>query len=134
MNFSMPISNAPIIAGSFGGGLILAGRYVLGITALVVGALAYFLLRASANSSSNTSANQKLKNSETHIKEPPPIDNWFYATDSCAVGPLLESQIFDLMKNDEISNDTLVYNAAISDKWISLDDTHFVHRNHHRGY
>ncbi len=131
MNFRLPVSNASIIAGSFGLGLFLAGRYILGTAAVVVGALAQFPLGASTN---NTSTGQKLKNSQTHLEEPPPIDNWYYAQDSGAVGPLLESQIFELMQKDEISNDTLVYNAAISDKWISLDDTHFVHRNHHRGY
>lgn len=131
MRFRLPTSNAPIIAGSFGVGLLLAGRYILGLTAVGVSVIAHFLINPSAQ---NAGAGQKLKNSETHNIEPPPIDNWFYEKDGAAIGPLLETQVFELMKNDEISNETLVYNAAVSDKWISLDDTHFIKRNHHRGY
>jgi hypothetical protein len=131
MNFRLPPSNAPLIAGSFGLGLLLAGRYILGISAILVAGAAYILIKPS---SSPKTTHEKPANSETHVNEPPPIDNWFFEKDGAAVGPLLESQILELIKSDEISTDTLVYNSAVNEKWISLDDTHFVKRNHHRGY
>jgi|694.fasta_scaffold130307_5 hypothetical protein len=131
MNFHLPISNAPLIAGSFGLGLILAGRYILGISAIFVAGAAFFLVKPSLNPKTD---HQRPSNSETHVNEPPPIDNWFFEKDGVAVGPLLESEILALMKSEEISNETLVYNSAVSEKWVSLDDTHFIKRNHHRGY
>lgn len=68
----------------------------------------------------------KRKNSETHQEEPPPLDNWYYAKDQEVVGPLLESEMLSLMKTEEITKETLVFNAALGDEWRVLEDTHFI--------
>jgi hypothetical protein len=38
------------------------------------------------------------------------------------------------MKAEEITNETLVFNATLGDEWRVLEDTHFIKKNHHRGY
>lgn len=131
MNAQLRFSNIAVIIASFGCGLMLAGRYLLGLAAIIVGLFIYLRHRSQ---SQNSLANQKNSNSETHLEEPPPIDNWYYEKNGIVAGPLLEAQIFELIKIDDISNETLVYNAAIGEEWRALEDTHFIKRNHHRPY
>jgi hypothetical protein len=139
--------NFIVIPISFGLGLAISGHYLQGLAAIAIGIFAYFKGQAhgldkssgsikSENSSSSPEIDDflKRKNSETHQEEPPPLDNWYYAKDEEVVGPLLESEMLSLMKAEEINNETLVFNATLGDEWRVLEDTHFIKKNHHRGY
>jgi hypothetical protein len=141
------LDNFIVIPISFGLGLAISGHYLQGLAAIAIGGFAYFKgqtrgLEKSSDpiSSENLSSSSEIddflkrKNSETHQEEPPPLDNWYYAKDEEVVGPLLESEMLSLMKEEEITNETLVFNATLGDEWRVLEDTHFIKKNHHRGY
>ncbi len=137
MSLTLPQNNSTIVPVAFGVGLMLSGRYLLGAAAIAIGAAAYFKFGVTRDAGSANASHvvaPKPKNSESHLEEPPPIDNWYYEKDGAVIGPLLETQVRELMKNDEISNETLVFNSTLGDEWRTLDDTHFIKRNHHRGY
>ena len=147
MQIKRYLDNFIVIPVSFGLGLAISGHYLQGLAAIVIGVFAYFKGQArglekpsdpvrSANLSSTHEIDDflKRKNSETHQEEPPPLDNWYYAKDQEVVGPLLESEMLSLMKTEEITKETLVFNAALGDEWRVLEDTHFIKKNHHRGY
>ena len=141
--------NFTLVPVSFGVGLILSGHFLQGILAMAIGGVAYWKNSKSSVWSRSKSDSSPFmqpviskvevdlphkKKPETHHEDPPPIDNWYYAKDEEVVGPLLESEMVDLMKSEEIAGDTLVFNAEIGDDWRVLEDTHFIKKNHHRGY
>jgi len=141
--------NFTLVPVSFGVGLILSGHFLQGILAVAIGAVAYWknskpTMHIKSKSHSSPFMQSVItkevadlphkKNSETHHEEPPPIDNWYYAKEEEVVGPLLESEMIALMKSEEIAGDTLVFNAEVGDEWRVLEDTHFIKKNHHRGY
>ena len=141
------LDNFTVIPVSFGLGLAISGHYLQGLAAIAIGVFAYFkglshgLEKSSGPVRPDTLSSipevddfLKRKNSETHQEEPPPLDNWYYAKDEEVVGPLLESEMLSLMKAEEITNETLVFNATLGDEWRVLEDTHFIKKNHHRGY
>lgn len=113
------MENITIIPISFGVGLLLAGRYILGAAAVAIGVVAYF-----------RSAHSEAKKSDVHwndltYKEKlSSIDAWYYSKDGETVGPLGEGAILHLFKNNKISKETFIFNSVISNEWIPFEQTH----------
>jgi GYF domain 2 len=120
MTIQIPQENSTVIPVSFGIGLLLAGRYVLGTAAIAIGIVAHF-----------RSNYFKAKRKELAHKKPlvrwheltfqeklSSVDQWHYADNEKSVGPMDERAILQLLKDNKISKDTLIYNPVLSDKWV----------------
>lgn len=126
MAFQIPQENSTVIPVSFGIGLLLAGRYILGTAAIVIGVGAYF------RSKYFEDKNKELENKKpavrwhelTYQEKVISIDNWYYSNNGEAIGPLGEGAILHLLKDKKISKDTPVFNSVISSEWIPFELTH----------
>jgi len=127
LSLESPQKNSTVIPVSFGIGLLLAGRYILGTAAIAIGAVAYLRSKQLA-----AKVNHKP---EVHWNDLPfkdklsSIDTWYYSKDGETVGPLGEGAILHLFKNNKIASNTLIYNSIISKEWILFEQTH-LYRNH----
>jgi hypothetical protein len=125
MTFQVPHENSTVIPISFGIGLLLAGRYVLGTAAIAIGAVAY--LRSKHFEAKKKELGSKKPSARWHEltfqEKLSSVDQWHYADNEHSVGPLDESAILQLLKDNKIFKDTLIYNAALSDKWIPFEQT-----------
>lgn len=126
MTFQIPQENSAVIPVSFGIGLLLAGRYVLGAAAIAIGVVAHF--RSSYFETEKKELANKKPSARWHEltfqEKLSSVDQWHYADNGNSVGPLEESVILQLLKDNNISKNTLIYNAVLSDKWIPFEQTH----------
>jgi hypothetical protein len=125
MAVQVPQGNSTVIPVSFGIGLLLAGRYVLGAAAIVIGAVAYFR----ANQFKEDQKHETHWNDLSYKEKLSSIDTWYYSKDGNTVGPLGEGVILHLFKNNKITKETFIYNSVISNEWIPFEQTH-LYRNH----
>jgi hypothetical protein len=125
MAVQVPQGNSTVIPVSFGIGLLLAGRYVLGAAAIVIGAVAYFR----ANQFKEDQKHETHWNDLSYKEKLSSIDTWYYSKDGNTVGPLGEGAILHLFKNNKITKETFIYNSVISNEWIPFEQTH-LYRNH----
>ena len=126
MTFQVPQENSTVIPVSFGVGLLLAGRYILGAAAVAIGVVAHF--RAQHFEAKKRALAEKKPSARWHEltfqEKLGSVDQWHYADNGHSVGPLDESAILQLLKDNKISKDTLIYNTFLSDKWIPFEQTH----------
>ena len=126
MAFQVPQENSTVIPVSFGIGLLLAGRYILGSAAVAIGVVAHF--RAQHFEAKKKALASKKPSARWHEltfqEKLSSIDQWHYADNEHSVGPLDESAILQLLKDNKISKDTLIYNPVLSEKWIPFEQTH----------
>ena len=125
MSLESPQKNSTVIPASFGIGLLLAGRYILGTAAVVIGAVAY--LRSQHFEAKKKELGSKKPSARWHEltfqEKLSSVDQWHYADNGNSVGPLDETAILQLLKDNKISRDTLIYNSVLSDKWIPFEQT-----------
>ena len=125
MAFQVPQENSTVIPVSFGFGLLLAGRYILGTAAIAIGVVAY--LRSQHFEAKKKELGNKKPSARWHEltfqEKLNSVDQWHYADNGHAVGPLDETGILRLLKDNKISKDTLIYNPVLSDKWIPFEQT-----------
>ena len=125
MSPQIPQENSTVIPVSFGIGLLLAGRYTLGTAAIAIGAVAY--LRSKHFEAKKKELGNKKPSARWHEltfqEKLSSVDQWHYADNGHSVGPLDESAILQLLKDNKISKDTLIYNSVLSDKWIPFEQT-----------
>jgi hypothetical protein len=125
MAFQVPQENSTVIPVSFGIGLLLAGRYILGTAAVAIGLVAHF--RSEHFEAKKKELNNKKPSARWHEltfqEKLSSVDQWHYADNGHSVGPLDETAILQLLKNNKISKDTLIYNSVLSDKWIPFEQT-----------
>lgn len=126
MTFQIPHENSTVIPVSFGIGLLLAGRYILGTAAIAIGAVAY--LRSNLPEAKNQRTTSRGPAARwhdlTYTEKLGSIDNWYYSNNNETVGPLGEGALLHLLKDNRISKDTLVYNSIISGEWMAFEQTH----------
>ena len=126
MSIQVPQENSTVIPVSFGVGLLLAGRYILGSAAVAIGAVAY--LRSKHFEAKKKELGNKRPSARWHEltfqEKLSSVDQWHYADNEDSVGPLDESAILQLLKDNKISKDTLIYNPVLSEKWIPFEQTH----------
>ena len=127
MAFQVPQKNSTIIPVSFGIGLLLAGRYILGTAAVAIGAVAY--LRSKQLEAKAAHKPEVHWNDLSFKDKLSSIDTWYYSKDGETVGPLGEGAILHLFKNNKIAKNTLIYNSIISSEWVPFEQTHLF-RNH----
>ena len=126
MSFEIPRENLIIIPVSFGVGLLLAGRHILGTAAIVIGAVAYLKSKLLETKSAHK---PEVHWNDLSFKEKlSSIDSWYYSKDGEIVGPLGEGAILHLFKSHKIAKNSLVYNSIISNEWIPFEQTH-LYRN-----
>jgi hypothetical protein len=125
MAVQVPQGNSTVIPVSFGVGLLLAGRYILGAAAVAIGVVAHFRSQH-FEAKKKALANQKPSarwHELTFQEKLRSVDQWHYAEGGRSVGPLDESAILQLLKDNKISKGTLIYNSVLSDKWIPFEQT-----------
>ena len=122
MAFQIPQENSTVIPISFGIGLLIAGRYVLGTAAIAIGAVAY--LRSSHIKAKDAHKPEAHWNDLSYKEKLSSIDTWYYSKDGETVGPLGEGAILHLFKNNKISKETFIFNSVISNEWIPFEQTH----------
>lgn len=127
MAFQVPQENSTVIPVSFGVGLVIAGRYVLGAAAVAIGSVAY--LRSAQLKAKEAHKPEVQWNDLTYKEKLSSIDTWYYSKDGEAVGPLGEGAILHLFKNNKIFMETFIFNSVISREWIPFERTH-LYRNH----
>ena len=126
MAFQVPQENSTVIPVSFGIGLLLAGRYILGTAAIAIGAVAYL---RSKHFEARSAHKPEVHWNDLSFKEKlSSIDSWYYSKDGEIVGPLGEGAIIHLFKSHKIAKNALVYNSIISNEWIPFEQTH-LYRN-----
>ena len=122
MAFQVPQENSTVIPVSFGIGLLLAGRYILGTAAIAIGAVAYL---RSKQLEAKAAHKPEVHWNELSFKDKlSSIDTWYYSKDGETVGPLGEGAILHLFKNNKIAKNTFIYNSVISNEWIPFEQTH----------
>ena len=124
MAFQVPQENSTVIPVSFGIGLLLAGRYILGSAAVAIGVVAHF-----RSQHFETKRPDVHWNDLTFKEKLSSIDTWYYSKNNETVGPLGEGAILHLFKNNSINKETFIYNSMISNEWIPFEQTH-LYRNH----
>ena len=125
MSLQIPRENSTVIPVSFGIGLLLASRYFLGTAAIVIGVAAH--LRSQHFEAKKKILTNKKPSARWHEltfqEKLSSVDQWHYADNGHSVGPLDETAILQLLKDNKISKDTLIYNSVLSDKWIPFEQT-----------
>ena len=129
---------------SFGLGLILSGRFLLGLLSIAAGAYFYIKNRAAyrelekrllSRFSEPSPAVTEQKPEPREKKRLPdsgdrtaaaPVENWYYERAGAAIGPLMETDIRNLLLKSEITTQTLVYNPIFGDEWRKVENTHFA--------
>ena len=125
MAFQVPQENSTVIPVSFGIGLLLAGRYVLGTAAIAIGIVAHFRSNYFKAKSKELAHKKPLVrwHELTFQEKLSSVDQWHYAENGNSVGPVNEQVMLQLLKDNKISKDTLIYNSVLSDKWIAFELT-----------
>lgn len=126
MTFQIPQENSAVIPVSFGIGLLLAGRYVLGAAAIAIGVVAHF--RSSYFETEKKELANKKPSARWHEltfqEKLSSVDQWYYSNNDEPIGPLNETAILKLLKDNKISKDTFIYNSVISKEWMPFEQTH----------
>ena len=98
MVFQILQENSTVIPMSFGVGLLLAGRYILGTAAVTIGIVAHFRsqhFEAKKNELSNRKPLARW-HELTFQEKLSSLDQWHYADNGQSVGPLDETAILQL--------------------------------------
>lgn len=136
---------------SFGLGLMLSSRFLLGLLPIAAGIFFYIknraayaglekrlisMIGAGPNSDARTPRQEPLTRASNPDMNVPaasaPVDNWYYESAGAAIGPLKESDMRILLLNREITSATLVYHPIFGDEWRQLENTHFAEINKRR--
>lgn len=125
-----------IVPVAFGLGLILSGRLLLGVVAVLIGGAAAFreLIMEKAGprveAAVGAAADRPSRGPEQPPRSTAPAtpDGWYYESNGEAAGPLRETELLELFRTGKITGETAVFNAALGEQWLVFSQTHLVRR------
>ncbi len=120
-----------IVPVAFGLGLILSGRLLLGVIAVLIGGAAAFrdLIREKAGPRVEAALGAAANPSSRRTEQPPRSaapatpDGWYYESNGEAAGPVRETEILELFRMGKITGETAVFNAALGEQWLVFSQT-----------
>lgn len=125
-----------IVPVAFGLGLILSGRFLFGLVALLIGGAAAFrdLIREKAGPGVEAALGAAAARPPRRTEPAPRAtaratpDGWYYESSGEAAGPVRETEIIELFRLGKITGETAVFNAALGEQWLTLSETHLPAR------